>query len=41
MEWLIENDKIIASADPIEIPAVVAFACALIFAPFGQSNLKK
>ena len=30
MEWLTENDKIIANADPIEIPAVAAFSLALI-----------
>jgi len=30
IEWLTEKDKIIASADPIEIPAVAAFSLALI-----------
>lgn len=33
IEWLTENDKIIANADPIEIPAVAAFSLALICSP--------
>src|SRR5215831_13487923 len=33
IEWLTEKDKIIANADPIEIPAVAAFPFALICSP--------